>query len=195
MQKYADIIMYPTNDPEIRFEKVMKLVEEICSHYPKQFLVFENGLFIVSSDNDLYIGPHIGGSLVKHPNVSITNEDKYIQRWMSEYLDTRIIKYIFKRVNFVLDSVQRELFLHRYMKYLVKIPMTRDELISKHSLSRKKYDSQMREIKEILYEVLDLDVVDDYGRWLSLSFVQYLREIRTGMKNGYIGLHPEWESF
>lgn len=194
MQKYADIIMYPAIDPEIRFEKVMKLVEEICSHYPKQFLVFENGIFIVLSDKDLYIEPHIGGSLIKHPNVSITNEDKYIQRWTSEYLDMRIIKYIFKRVNFVLDSVQRELFLHRYMKYLVKTPMTRDELISKHSLSRKKYDSQMREIKEILCEVLDLDVVDDYGRWLSLSFVQYLREIRTGMKNGYIGLHPEWES-
>lgn len=192
MQKYADIIMYPTDDPEVRFIKLMTLIEEICLKYPCNYLMFVNGRFIVSEDVEPYYELQVSRSIIKPTVKNTSSDDKYIRYWTNEYLEKRIIKYVFKRINAVLNPIQREILVNRYMKYLVKTPKKREELIEKYSLSRKKYDSKLREIKEILYEVLDLDVVDDYGNWMSQSFVQYMREIRTGVANGYIGLHPEW---
>ena len=194
MQKYADIIMFPADNPEIRFQKLLKLIEDICSQYPNGFLSFCDDRFVTKDNIASYYAPHYGGSIIKISSGNHIEDDKYISKWTKDYYDKRIIQYIFRRINIVLNPMQRELLLNRYMKYLTDSPLSRDDLIIKYSLSRKKYDSQMREIKEILYEVLDLDVVDDYGKWMSLSFVQYLREIRTGIEKGYIGLHPEWEN-
>ena len=185
--------MYPTADPDIRFQMLIKLVEDICSKYPRDFLSYQDGLFTINEDIDSFSNVRIGGSVIKISYGNHNEEDKYVFNWSREYHDKRIIQYIFKRINLVLSPIQRELLAHRYLKFLLNMPMTRDELIIRHSLSRKKYDAQMKEIKEILYEILDLDAVDDYGRWMSLSFVQYLREIRTGIKNGYSSLHPEWD--
>ena len=194
MQKYVDIIMFPTADPDIRFKMLIKLIEDICSKYPNDFLSYQDGTFTIKNDVDSYKNVYTGGSVIKISSGNYNDEDKYIFNWSQEYHDKRIIQYIFRRINKALSPVQRELLVNRYLKFLANTPKTRDELISQHSLSRKQYDAQMKVIKETLYEILDLDAVDDYGRWMSLSFVQYLREIRTGIKNGYASLHPEWES-
>ena len=184
--------------PEERLQDTMEYIKNIDNKYhgsmmemDEQYRVKMNTTF-----TEQYYSPHIGGYIIKMPDGPKYIEYTPADRWQHESEDFWQINTLFRYFNWCLTELERAVITCQYFKSIRKT--SRKEILESYGIGTKKFYNTLGYAEEKLIEVWALDrfggLDDEWYAILGNKYVEYQRTKRTGIKGGYIGLHPEWQT-
>lgn len=191
-------IMTVPEEPEVKFDLVMKLFDDLNATYSDTLFTF-NDQFKACWDGKLQfpISSKYTSSIIRVPEKnSFVPQDMYCSQWKNSFLDHVLIRTYFGYFNKALNDLQRAILICKHFKSLEIIQ--RKEILQRYKISWREYENQYSFAREILIECWYLDAcgnASDNGSLCNKEYIDYLREQRTGIPGGYISKNSGWNSY
>ena len=191
-------IMASPESPQERLLETIEYIKQIDNKYHGAMMDMDEHYQIQMNPSftEQYCSSHIGGYLIK-----MSDGPKYIEytpadRWIHENEDFWQMNTLFRYFNWCLTELERAVITCQHFKSIKKV--SRKSILETYQIGTKKFYNTLGYAEEKLIEVWALDRFGDLdGDWYSIlgnGYVEYQRTKRTGIKGGYIGLHPEWQT-
>lgn len=192
-------IMTDPSDPEVKFNRVMKLFDDLNASYFDTLFIF-NSEFKACWDGELhYSSPsNFTSSIIRmsENNCGHAPQDIYAKQWRKTFLDHVLIRTYFGYFNKALYEMQRAVLVSKHFRNLGGIQ--RKDVLNRYGISWREYENQYIYAREVLIECWYLDAcgnASDDGELCDKEYIDYLREQRTGIPGGYISKNSSWNSY
>lgn len=189
MERWVEIIRKPISINK-RLDLMFDLIKDVASQYDLMMYFEYDYTLVVRTDCHRLVPVHLGGSIVRMPDVQyMEGRDQALKTMEEDHKNLCLIQSLFRYINDDLSREERAVLAAKYFDY------TRKDVMTKLHISKYRYYRLLEDAQEKLIELWRLDAYGDLseaGVLLDSLVVEKRRTDRTGLIGGYFANNTEW---